>query len=278
MCTAGPQPGTFPAQCAPLDLNLGLSQLSVHRWTSTWDLPSSIYTAGPQRPDKMTKDMPDRMSDRILKDIPKNIPDRMLEGMPNKMPVGMPDKVPEYLLDKIPEDLLDKISDRITGDMLENMPNKVPEDMPEQIAKDIPTRMPENISDRMPDKMPEGMPDRMLENLSIKYINIMVGITRNNVFFFFHLWYSSEYFLLEPVVTEKRTKKLMVRQLRGQQQWSVRHGLKLHSLSKSFLLASLLQGDFRVMELGAFERQLSPTVLLPSRSAAQRVWPKLQKR
>ena len=30
-----PQPGTFPAQCAPLDLNLGPAQLSVHRWTST---------------------------------------------------------------------------------------------------------------------------------------------------------------------------------------------------------------------------------------------------
>ena len=33
--TAGPQPGTFPAQCAPLDLNLGPSELSAHRWTST---------------------------------------------------------------------------------------------------------------------------------------------------------------------------------------------------------------------------------------------------
>ena len=42
------QPGTFPAQCAPLDLNLGPAQLSVHRWTSTWDLPSSVCTAGPQ--------------------------------------------------------------------------------------------------------------------------------------------------------------------------------------------------------------------------------------
>ena len=38
----------FPAQCAPLDLNLGASQLSVHRWTSTWELPSSVCTAGPQ--------------------------------------------------------------------------------------------------------------------------------------------------------------------------------------------------------------------------------------
>ena len=35
VCTAGPQPGTFPAQCAPLDLNLRPAQLSVHRWTST---------------------------------------------------------------------------------------------------------------------------------------------------------------------------------------------------------------------------------------------------
>ena len=34
--TAGPQPRTFPAQCAPLDLNLGPSELSSRRWTSTW--------------------------------------------------------------------------------------------------------------------------------------------------------------------------------------------------------------------------------------------------
>ena len=45
VCTAGPQPGTFPAQCAPLDLNLGPSELSVH-------------LAGPQRPDRMPEDMP----------------------------------------------------------------------------------------------------------------------------------------------------------------------------------------------------------------------------
>ena len=38
----------FPAQCAPQDLNLGPSQLSAHCWTSTWDLPSSVCTAGPQ--------------------------------------------------------------------------------------------------------------------------------------------------------------------------------------------------------------------------------------
>ena len=38
----------FPAQCAPLDLNLGSAQLSVHRWTLTWGVPSSVCTAGPQ--------------------------------------------------------------------------------------------------------------------------------------------------------------------------------------------------------------------------------------
>ena len=74
VCTAGPQPGTKPAQCAPLDLNLGPSQLSVHRWTSTWDLPSSVCTAGPQKPDRMPEDMPDRMSDRMREDMPDKMP------------------------------------------------------------------------------------------------------------------------------------------------------------------------------------------------------------
>ena len=74
VCTAGPQPGTCPAQCAPLDLNLGPSQLSVHRWTSTWDLPSAVCTAGPQRTDRMPEDMPDRMSDRMPEDRPDKMP------------------------------------------------------------------------------------------------------------------------------------------------------------------------------------------------------------
>ena len=91
----------FPAQCAPLDLNLGPSQLSVHRWTSTWDLPSSVCTAGPtggpaqlsvhrwtstwdlpssvctggpQRPDRMPEEMPDKMSDRMPEDMPDKMP------------------------------------------------------------------------------------------------------------------------------------------------------------------------------------------------------------
>ena len=73
MCTAGPQPGTCPAQCAPLDLNLGFAQRSVHRWTSTGDLPSSVCTAGPQRADRMPEDMPDRMSDGMPEDMPDKI-------------------------------------------------------------------------------------------------------------------------------------------------------------------------------------------------------------
>ena len=72
--TAGPQPGTFPAQCAPLDLNLGPAELSAHRWTSTWGLPSSVRTAGPQKPDRMPEDMPDRMSDRMREDMPDKMP------------------------------------------------------------------------------------------------------------------------------------------------------------------------------------------------------------
>ena len=75
------------AHWAPLDLNLGPSELSEHRWTSTWDPPSSVSTAwasiwdrpisastaGPQRPDRLPEDMPDRtpdsVSDRMLEDI-----------------------------------------------------------------------------------------------------------------------------------------------------------------------------------------------------------------
>ena len=70
--TAGPQPRTFLAQRAPLDLNLGPAELSAHRWTSTWGLPSSVRTAGP--PDRMPEDMPDRMSDRMREDMPNKMP------------------------------------------------------------------------------------------------------------------------------------------------------------------------------------------------------------
>ena len=82
----------FPAQCVPLDLNLGPSQLSVHRWTSTWDLPSWVCTAGPQWPDRI----PEYMPDRVLEDMP----DRMPEDMPDKMPWDMPDRMPEAMPDR----------------------------------------------------------------------------------------------------------------------------------------------------------------------------------
>ena len=75
MCTAGPQPGTFPAQCARLDLNLGPSQLQPGTFPAQCaplDLNGQIR-------------MPDKMSDR--------------------MPEDMPDKVPECLPDRMPEDL-----------------------------------------------------------------------------------------------------------------------------------------------------------------------------
>ena len=180
--TAGPQPGTFQAQWAPLDLNLGPAELSEHRWTSTWDLPSSVSTAGPQRPDRMPEDMPDRtpdsMSDRMPEDMPdkkpEDMPDRMPEDMPDRMPEGMPDRMsdrmPEGMPDKVPECLPDRTPDRMSEDMPENMPDRVPEDMPEHMPEDMPDRMPENMSDRMP------------EDLAVtKCINAMVGITRSKV-------------------------------------------------------------------------------------------------
>ena len=105
VCTAGPQPGTCPAQCAPLDLNLGPAQLSVHRWTSTWDLLSSVCTAGPQRPDRMPEDMPEDMPDRMPEDMPEDMPGRMPEDMPDRMPEGMPDRMPVKMSDRMPEDL-----------------------------------------------------------------------------------------------------------------------------------------------------------------------------
>ena len=124
--TAGPQPGTVRPQWAPLDLNLGPSELSEHRWTSTWDSPSSVSTAGPQRPDRLPEDMPDRT------------PDRMSE----RMPEDMPDKVPECLPDRMPEDMPDRMSDR----MPEGMPDKVPECLPEHMPEDLPDRMPDRMS------------------------------------------------------------------------------------------------------------------------------------
>ena len=63
MATAGPQ--------------LQGSERTGHRWTSTWDLPSSVSTAGPQRPDRMPEDMPDRTPDRMSERMPEDMPDKV---------------------------------------------------------------------------------------------------------------------------------------------------------------------------------------------------------
>ena len=115
VCTAGPQPGTCPAQCAPLDLNLGPAQLSVHRWTSTGDLPSSVCTLdlnlGPAQLSvhrwTSTWDLPSSVCHRwtLTWDLPSSVctagpqrPDRMPEEMPDRMSdrmsEDMPDKMP----------------------------------------------------------------------------------------------------------------------------------------------------------------------------------------
>ena len=90
--TAGPQPGTFPAQCTLLDLNLGPFQLSVRCWTSTWDLPSSVCTAGPQPGTFPAQCAPLDLNGQII--MPEDMPDRVLEDMPDRMPEDMPDKMP----------------------------------------------------------------------------------------------------------------------------------------------------------------------------------------
>ena len=158
----------FCTQWALLDLNCkGLSalgtasELSEHRWTSTWDLPSSVSTAGPQRPDKTPEDMPDRTPEGM----PDRMSDRMPEGMPDKVPECLPDRTPEDLPDRMPEDMPDRAPEDMPGRMPEDMPDKMPEDMSDRMPEDMPERMPEGMPDRMSDRMPEGMPDRMSDRM-----------------------------------------------------------------------------------------------------------------
>ena len=69
--------------------------------------------------------------------------------------------------------------------MPDRMPEDMPEDMSDRMPEDMPDRMPDYLPDRMPEDMPEHMPDRMPEDLPVrKCINVMVGITRSKVFFF----------------------------------------------------------------------------------------------
>ena len=52
------------------------------------------------------------------------------------------------------------------------------EDMPDRMPEDMPDRMPEDMSDRMPEDLP-----------GTKCINVMVGITRSKVFFYFPIYW-----------------------------------------------------------------------------------------
>jgi hypothetical protein len=45
----------------------------VHRWTSTGDLPTSVYTAGPQRANRIPEDISNRIPNRMPEDMPENI-------------------------------------------------------------------------------------------------------------------------------------------------------------------------------------------------------------
>ena len=76
----------LPSSVRTAGPHLGPSQLSAHRWTSTWDLPSSVRTAGPQKPNRMPEDMPDRTPDSMSDRMPEDVPDKMPEDMPDRMP------------------------------------------------------------------------------------------------------------------------------------------------------------------------------------------------
>ena len=95
--SAGPQPGTFPAQWAPLDLNLGPAQLSEHRWTSTWNLPSSVSC---QKISQIECQKICQVECQKICQIECQRvcqPDRMPEDMSEHMPEDMPDRMPDRI-------------------------------------------------------------------------------------------------------------------------------------------------------------------------------------
>ena len=183
------QPGTCQVQWAPLDLNLGPSELSEHRWTSTWDPPSSVSTAGPQpgtfRSQWAPLDLNGQIECQKICQIERQIAcqiecQKICQIKCQK--IYMPDRMPKDMPDRMPEDMPDRMPDKVP----ESMPDKVPECLPDRMPEDLPDRMPDRMSEDMPDRMPEGMPDRMSEDLPVtKRINVMVGITRSKVFFYF---------------------------------------------------------------------------------------------
>ena len=92
----------------------------------------------------------------------------------------------------------------------------MPEDMPDRMPEDLPDRMPEDMPDRMPNRMSEDMSDRMPEDVPVRTcINVMVGITRSKViFFFFSLKKLSQLRGAEPA-TRRWASYVALSQLRG---------------------------------------------------------------
>jgi hypothetical protein len=95
--------------------------------------------------------------------------------------------------------------------MSEDMPDRIPENMPDRMPEDLPDRMPEDMSDKMPENMPDRMsnimsediPNRMSEDLPIKkYINIMMGISRNNFILFFYTYNSKKKILKFKIISK----------------------------------------------------------------------------
>ena len=60
-----------------------------------------MSTAGPQRPDRMSEDMPEDMPGRMPEDMPEHMP----EDMPGRMPEDMPEHMPEDMPGRMPEDM-----------------------------------------------------------------------------------------------------------------------------------------------------------------------------
>ena len=78
MGTTGPQPQD--------------SECNGRYWTSTKNLPTSVDTAGPQRPDGMPKYIPKKLSKYIL--------NKLLKYILYKIPYRMYHKISKYILKK----------------------------------------------------------------------------------------------------------------------------------------------------------------------------------
>ena len=118
-----------------------LLERTGHRWTSTWDLPSSVSTAGPQPGTLGTQ-----WARLDLNLGPSELSEHRWTSTwdpPSSVSTAGPQRP-----DRMPED--------------EDMPDRMPEDMPDR----MPEGMPDRMSDRMPEGMPEGMPDKVPECFS----------------------------------------------------------------------------------------------------------------